>query len=40
MSTKNLFNKLENNNLNVSSYAYPSNLGSEEYLHAVMFSIY
>lgn len=40
MSTKNLFNKLENNNFNVSSYAYPSNLGSEEFIHAVMFSIY
>lgn len=39
-TTKDLFNKLENNNFKISNYIYPNNLGSEEFIHAVLFSIY
>lgn len=39
MSTKNLFNKLENSGFSVKKYTYPQELGQEEFPHAVIFNI-
>lgn len=39
-STKNLYEKMNKNNFQVSNYTYPDNLGSEEFIHAIQIAIY
>ncbi len=39
MSTRDLFNKLENSGFGVKKYTYPQELGEEEFPHAIIFNI-